>query len=222
MTVRKSKKNRAVKGVPEKSDAGAVKGRQPDLATESAKLLSLVQGRLATFDSASTIWRDYLSDGERSSLGGKLVRAWRNCRGTLGIVSRARKCSKAEALLWLCEQTEALPAARIQQLRQELGLPKEAVGTTSPPEVPKWNKARSELLLGGEVIRRFRGAKIAHRVVAILDAFQECGWCDRIENPLPSRDPHDMREVVYLLNKGLRVIRFRSDGNGSGICWDRQ
>ena len=86
--------------------------RRRKLSTETVKLLSQIQGRIETIDTATKIWQDYLSDRERSTLGGHLEDAWRQYRGTLGMVSHARKCNPSEALLWLCEEIGTLPAAQ--------------------------------------------------------------------------------------------------------------
>lgn len=197
-------------------------GRGINLTTETNELLSQIQGRVETFDSASRIWHDYLTGRERFNLGGELEDAWHRYHGTLGMVSHVRKCSPNEALLWLCEVMEALPAARLRSLRQELGLPGKAEQSPPPSSIPSWHKVRGELSLGGKVIRRFRSTKVAHRAVAILDAFEACGWCEHIENPLKSGDEHQMREAIYSLNKRLKRIRFKSDGTSAGIRWERR
>jgi hypothetical protein len=196
-------------------------GNTCKLSAESAELLRLIQGRLETFSSASTIWRDYLTDVERAALGGMLENAWHEHGGTLGFVSHARNCSKTEALLWLCQETNSLPATRIDSIRRELGIPAEPEPLPPRSDPPRWNKERGELSLDGKVIRKFRSITVAHRVVAILDAFEECGWCERIDNPLPSGDPHQMREAIYSLNNDLELIRFNADGTATGVRWER-
>lgn len=207
---------------PKKSDATSVESNAPSGLTEtSAKLLSEIQGRFEPFDSASAIWHDYLTDGDRAELGDDIEVAWERHGGTLGIVSYARKCSRVEALLWLCEQTKALSAARIRSLRRELGLPAKEDRAPSPKVVPSWNKDRGELSLDGNVIRRVRRG-VGHRIVAILDAFEAGGWPDRIPTPLTLKDDQQMREAVYSLNDRLQAIHFRGDGTGEGIVWERQ
>jgi hypothetical protein len=176
---------------------------------------------LEPFDSASRIWHDYLSDRERRELGNNLEQAFRRYGGTLGMVGHARKCSEIESLLWLCEQLGTLPAARLQSLRKELGLPKKSVRSRYASHIPRWDRIRGELLLGERVVRKIRSTKIAHRAVAILDAFEQCDWCECIQNPLKSGDPHEMRDAVYSLNNGLEQIRFKCDGTGTGIIWER-
>jgi hypothetical protein len=197
-------------------------GPRDKLAAETDELLRQIQGRVETFDSASRIWHDHLSDSERSAVGGNLEIAWHQYCGTLGIVSHARKCSPAEALLWLTEEMGTLPAARIHLLRQEQGLPRKSSPRPVVSRVPVWNKDRGELSLNGKVIRKFRSTTVAKRAVSILDAFEASGWLERIDNPLASGDAHEMREAVHSLNKSLQVIRFESDGTSGGISWKRR
>ena len=221
VTVQLAEWERVVEETPQRSDADIVESNAPSGLTEtSAKLLSEIQGRFEPFDAASAIWQDYLTDRDRVGLGDGIEVAWQQ-HGTLGIVSFARKCSRAEALLWLCEQTKALSAARIRSLRRELGLPTEVGQAPSPKVVPMWNKARSELSFSGKVIRSVRRG-VGHRIVAILDAFEADGWPDRIPTPVTLKDDQQMREAVYSLNDRLQAIHFRADGTGEGIVWERQ
>jgi hypothetical protein len=60
------------------------------------------------------------------------------------------------------------------------------------------------------------------RTTRILDAFEECGWPSRIDDPIPPRRDSDQRQrladAVRLLNSN-GVIRFELDGNGLGVVW---
>jgi hypothetical protein len=105
-----------------------------------------------------------------------------------------------------------------------------AVAPTTPrvPAVafrPKWDARARKLTLGGELIHRFRRpAPIAE---AILSAFEEEGWPERIDDPLPPLDGRNeatrLRKEIYVLNRRLKnpVIRFSMDGTGQGICCER-
>ena len=217
------KKSHDVKKNSQKTAAGrGMSDQRTKLATETDELLKQIQGRLEPFDSASKIWHDHLSDRERSAVGGSLENAWCEHSGTLGMVSHARRCSLTEALLWLCEEMETLPAARIRSLRRELGLTKDSTLKPATNRLPAWNKELGELSLDGKVIHRFRSTTVARRAVPILDAFEACGWLERIENPLKSGDPQKMREAVYQLNKRQKEIKFESDGTSAGIRWKRR
>ena len=57
----------------------------------------------------------------------------------------------------------------------------------------------------------------------VLDAFQEDGWPDRIDDPLsPSKDQQRLHETIASLNENmaLPLVHFRADGTGQGIVWE--
>ncbi len=87
--------------------------------------------------------------------------------------------------------------------------------------LPVWNQDTGELRFGDQVVRRVRSRTRADNIVRILDAFQEDGWPDRIDDPLPGgSDSQRLREAVRTLNQDLERIRFRADGTGTGIAWE--
>lgn len=64
---------------------------------------------------------------------------------------------------------------------------------------------------------------MADNVVAVLDAFQDNGWVERIEDPLSDQpDGQTLRETIRSLNNGLERIRFVADGTSQGIRWHAQ
>jgi hypothetical protein len=76
----------------------------------------------------------------------------------------------------------------------------------------------------GERVKSLRYDAANQRLV--LDAFEEEGWPQRIDDPLPPRKRHSrkkrLRETVEALNKGLHPphLRFHGDGTGQGIRWE--
>jgi hypothetical protein len=83
---------------------------------------------------------------------------------------------------------------------------------------PSWHKRLGTLRYRGEIIREVKAE--ATNVRLILDAFEEAGWPDEIFDPLPPAEAKDRRRrAVETLNKDLRLIRFRSTGNGRRIAW---
>jgi hypothetical protein len=60
----------------------------------------------------------------------------------------------------------------------------------------------------------------------ILAAFEEEAWPPHIDDPLPNalgQDPKQrLHDTIKRLNRHQvnRLIRFRSDGTGSGIIWE--
>ena len=96
-----------------------------------------------------------------------------------------------------------------------------------PPEIsaqhPVWNPITRELRFGEQIIKQYRVP--AENQIAVLNAFQEEQWPDRIDDPLPPKSELDrrirLRETVKSLNRnqGERLLHFFADGTGCGICW---
>lgn len=87
---------------------------------------------------------------------------------------------------------------------------------------PSWNKTRGELSFEGNLAKKVRNIGAAKNVVLILDTFQELKWPEKIDDPLPGgADGKRLRDAIESLNKGLIGIRFRPDGTGMGITWER-
>jgi hypothetical protein len=89
---------------------------------------------------------------------------------------------------------------------------------------PHWNAMRRELLVGGQVVKRFRVP--APNQEAVLAAFEEEGWPHRVYDPLPPEDEKDakrrLHETIKRLNRHrlARIIRFHGDGTGEGVLWE--
>ena len=72
-------------------------------------------------------------------------------------------------------------------------------------QIPRWNRKKGRLTLYGKTIRKVRVTH-ARALVRVLDAFEEEGWPETVENPLPPTI--DMGDIVKSLNDGLTRIRF--------------
>jgi hypothetical protein len=88
---------------------------------------------------------------------------------------------------------------------------------------PFWDSQRRELRLGNVVVKRFR--QPARNQETVLAAFEEDGWPDRIDSPLPEESAaetaHRLHDAVKKLNRQpVPRIRFFSDGRGEGILWE--
>jgi hypothetical protein len=87
-----------------------------------------------------------------------------------------------------------------------------------------WDAKRRELRVGTQLIKRFRVP--APNQELILSAFEEEGWPSRIDDPLsqaPGIYPKQrLHAAINSLNRNQKIalLRFRGDGNGSGICWE--
>ncbi len=88
---------------------------------------------------------------------------------------------------------------------------------------PVWNTRLHELRFAGQSIKRFKWR--ARNQEAVLNAFQNLGWPDQIDDPLEvdlrvdsKRRLHD---TIKCLNRGhfRPLIRFHGDGTGRGVIW---
>ncbi len=94
----------------------------------------------------------------------------------------------------------------------------------APKILPHWNALRRELIVGGQVVKRFRVP--APNQEAVLTAFEEEGWPQRVYDPLSPNGDTDTKNRLHETIKALnghrlaRIIRFRGDGTGEGVCWE--
>lgn len=89
---------------------------------------------------------------------------------------------------------------------------------------PTWNSARRELCLGDKLIKRYR--QRPGNQERILAAFQEDGWPEKVDDPLPflpdSQAKKRLRDTVHSLNSNHatnNILRFEMDGTGEGVLW---
>jgi hypothetical protein len=112
------------------------------------------------------------------------------------------------------------PSDRVPATVTEV-LPDRADATTKPV----WDRERRELRFGKTVIKRFRVP--ARNQELLLAAFQEQDWPEYIDDPLvPLRDqdPKErLKAAIRCLNRNqlAKLIRFRGNGNGMRIYWER-
>jgi hypothetical protein len=90
---------------------------------------------------------------------------------------------------------------------------------------PVWDAEHHELSLDSVVVKRFRTpAPIQERILA---TFEEDGWPERIDDPLPHVQGQDskrrLHNAINCLNRShlTRAIHFYGDGTGTGILWRR-
>lgn len=90
--------------------------------------------------------------------------------------------------------------------------------------IPSWDPIRRELWVANIIVKQFRVP--AKNQEAILNAFHEEGWPDRIDDPLTpihGREARQrLREAIRSLNESQkrRLIRFFGDGSGGGVGWE--
>jgi hypothetical protein len=88
---------------------------------------------------------------------------------------------------------------------------------------PEWDALRRELRYQDGVIKRYRVP--ARNQALVLTAFQEMGWPEFIDDPLPPTVDQDSKERLQATIKSLnrnqlaRAIRFHGNGNGQQVYW---
>jgi hypothetical protein len=96
----------------------------------------------------------------------------------------------------------------------------DAMKSSAPPS---WDRAHRVLVFAGQVIKRFNWP--ARNQELILTAFEEMGWPDRIDDPLPITEgisqKDRLHDTIKCLNRKriIKSIRFAGDGTGQGVCW---
>jgi hypothetical protein len=89
--------------------------------------------------------------------------------------------------------------------------------------IPNWNVQTRELSWNGEIVKRFKWHAVNQEW--ILSAFQEEGWPERIDDPLPPQPDQDAKrrlsDTIKCLNRKQisELIHFRGDGTGEGVVW---
>lgn len=88
---------------------------------------------------------------------------------------------------------------------------------------PRWDAKRGVLWFGGQVVKRY--LRPAPNQTTILAAFQEEGWPEMIDDPIPggSDDPKGrLHDTVKNLNQTLdgRGLRFHTCRFGQGVRWE--
>jgi hypothetical protein len=92
------------------------------------------------------------------------------------------------------------------------------------PLKPFWDAPHRELRYNGRLVKRFRVP--ARNQIAVLDAFQEDGWPEFIDDPIPPEhgiDPkHRLNVTIKSLNRNqlAPLIRFHGNGSGLQVYWE--
>lgn len=92
-------------------------------------------------------------------------------------------------------------------------------------ELPSWDAVRRELRWRGMIVKKLKQPSYNQEI--ILSAFQETGWPERVDDPLPPRlglNPKQrLHDTIKRLNRNqiTQLIHFRGDGTGRGILWEQ-
>ena len=91
--------------------------------------------------------------------------------------------------------------------------------------VPHWDAESRKLRVDGILVKRFKW--LAANQEAILCAFEEEGWPEKIDDPLPPHREQDSKrrlaDTIKCLNRKqvTELIHFHGDGTGEGVTWER-
>jgi hypothetical protein len=102
-------------------------------------------------------------------------------------------------------------------------------GDSAPQDngfAPRWDGRRRELRLAKKLLKRFRVP--APNQEAILAAFQEEGWPNCIDDPLPPKGDlspqRRLHDTIKALNRKHRqkppLIHFLGNGTGKNVVWE--
>lgn len=184
------------------------------LPSEARKDLDSAYRQLQRPGGAKLLWA-YLTVAEQKRLGPDYLTAYQTYGGTIQLWLYLRGGTPWRAIADVAQTVGLLSESARRRLLRELGEPDAASASSVNVE---WIKTLGELRLNDEVIRRVRVGH-ATKVVPILDAFQECGWPEHIDDPITAGDGQRLRDALKVLNRGLERIRFHADGTGEGIRW---
>jgi hypothetical protein len=99
------------------------------------------------------------------------------------------------------------------------------VSAVSSAEVPHWEDSTRMLWLGSNLIKQFKVP--ARNQELVLSAFEEEGWPNSIDDPLPPstgiQSRQRLHDTIIRLNRSHKdpLIRFHGSGNGLAIHWER-
>ena len=112
-------------------------------------------------------------------------------------------------------------------LGQQAAAPGRSQGTaTERPVLPLWKLASRQLCVDTLVLHEF--PRRAVNQVRVVTVFQEDGWPERVDIPLPDTAEgtagRHLKDAVVALNRGQRVrllhFRFHTDDDGESVSWE--
>lgn len=184
--------------------------------------LEEAESRLLTTGMYELAWDVAFTPAERQKLGGDVDACRERRPNLIAMYMNVRAVSQYRATVELADRLKVLSLDRdylLQALGEAVGEQDEQ-GGSSTAHAPLWDKSSFKLTLAGDVIRQIKKPKAAKNIILILDAFQEDGWPDHIDDPLPGgADPARLADAVKSLNDGLQRIKFGKDGSGQGVVW---
>ena len=102
----------------------------------------------------------------------------------------------------------------------------QAAGDSLSEWRPCWNRHDRELYFGDQLVKKF--SVPAKNQELVLTAFEEEGWPQHIDSPLPPTKSGEvaavrLRDTIKRLNQGhqAKYVTFHGNGSGSQIVWHR-
>jgi hypothetical protein len=121
------------------------------------------------------------------------------------------------------DQHHEQPRASSAAVPETDGTPDSGAEDQSSPDKPCWDRRSRRLTRGLLTVKRFR--RSAPNQTVILACFDEAGWPECIEDPIPpvpgSDSKRRLRDTIADLNENQEhpLIHFYGDGTGKLICW---
>jgi hypothetical protein len=199
-----------------------------DFALEIGKLR---EAGLTTTDLRWLVAQGLVEHGAETSAHGDAHRSFTRGEGfnfstTSCVVLTRKGAAFARQLLQAAPATAAAPepldAAPQAARGRHSASPNGGTGP-GPALKPHWDPARRALSLGDQLVKQFRVP--AGNQEFILSAFQEEGWPEHIDDPLPGNHLIDpkirLNDTIYRLNRTqvTPLLRFQTNGRGSGVHW---
>jgi len=197
--------------------------------------LSLPTSRLSETGMTSSdlhwmVLKGFAEHGEETTVYGNAHRSFRRGNGYfLNARSRLVLTPSGAALAeHVFRETGRSPQATLSALAPVttgVATPRETIFEKNAPALkPCWDATRRELSLTGLIIKRFRVP--ARNQETILAVFEEEGWVEHIQDPLPvTHDidaPTRLHDAINRLNRCQinPLLRFHGDGKGTGVFWE--
>jgi hypothetical protein len=148
---------------------------------------------------------------------------WMVCRGLIRHGREIRERSSSRRRFTPVGSLSFEPRSCFVLADQDVALDDGADSEIRDRRRPLWDERRRALLVGPKIVKQFRLP--SPNQVAILSAFQEEDWPNRIDDPLPPRPEVDPKRRLHDTIKSLnryhksRLLRFSGDGTGEGVTW---
>jgi hypothetical protein len=138
--------------------------------------------------------------------------------GAVGMWMRLKGLTRPIAIVDLAYESGFVHEATKRRLLESLGA-RRAPRLLS--KKPIWDREEKTLRFEGSIVRRIRSLKVAHKIVPILDHFQENGWRSPIPCPLNAKG-QVLHGTIYSLNVKSNKLAFHVCNDGESISWSRR